>query len=59
MLYGKKRKQVLQPENTSRQPYVGVIETTMMYHSNEEHGKENVVSVSLHNELFIFMKHSP
>ncbi|KAG2211933.1 hypothetical protein INT47_004620 [Mucor saturninus] len=45
MLYGKKRKQVLQPENTSRQPYVGVIETTMMYHSNEEHGKENVVSI--------------
>lgn len=46
MLYSKKRKQISQSEKTSGQPYVGVIETTMMYHSNEEHGKENVVSVS-------------
>lgn len=46
MLYNnKKRKQISLLEKAS-QPYIGVIETTMMYQSNDNNCKENVISVS-------------
>lgn len=53
MLYTKKKKSKLTLRKLAKQPYIGVIETTMLYRSADD-PKERLISVSqyVHKDVY-------